>query len=366
MEEGRNMINNEVKAIPTDYMRAVKKEQQGTIKEMSYPVSNYINQSRRLVTNQNISIKEAGREIVKEDAITKQCNVYLPAGYDNNDKATKYNVLYLLHGVGGNRFEWLHGSGERDGNFIICNIFDNLIANGDMEPLIVVFPDGRSACDWTDISFNADGTNMLGFYYFDYELRYDLIPFIENEYNTFADIKDNSAVGKSKNRLHRALAGLSMGGMQSLNLGLGGYRCDGTTFTNTVSNWKNGLAPTVPAAGMLDLFAYVGAFSNAPTSSDGSLLGASIANSDNKLHLLYLSCGDGDEIAHGEGYERSVDGLVEVAKTNLGDYYRVIIKDGAHDFNVWNNGAYNFARLVFKDLEVYSKSCEVNMTLDFL
>ncbi|MRH45180.1 esterase, partial [Aquibacillus halophilus] len=105
----------------------------------------------------------------------------------------KYNVLYLLHGVGGNHNEWLTGSGEADGNYVICNILDNLIANGDINPVIVVFPNGRSSHDWTDQSFNSEGTNMLGFYYFDYELRYDLVPFIESTYNTYANIEDTSA-----------------------------------------------------------------------------------------------------------------------------------------------------------------------------
>lgn len=341
-------MNNNVNVIPTDYMRAVKKGHQGEIKEITYPVSNYINSSRQLVTDQNISSEEAGRECVKGEDIIKKCNVYLPAGYDKNDESTRYNVLYLLHGVGGNRFEWIHGSGECDDNFIISNIFNNLIANGDIEPMIVVFPEGRSAWDWTDTSFNAEGTNMLGFYYLDYELRHDLIPYIETEFHTYANIKDNSPQGIAYNRLHRALAGLSMGGMQSLNLGLGGYRCDGTAYTKTAGGWKNGLDTTVVAPGMMDLFAYVGAFSNAPTSSDGMLLGASVASSNHKLHLLYLTCGDADGVAYGLGYEKSINGLEKAAKDGLGDYYRVLIKEGVHDFKVWNNGAFNFSRLIFK------------------
>jgi hypothetical protein len=63
--------------------------------------------------------------------ILDQCNVYLPATYDENDQDTKYDILYLLHGVGGKRYEWLHGSGTSGGN-IICNIFDHLIANGEI------------------------------------------------------------------------------------------------------------------------------------------------------------------------------------------------------------------------------------------
>lgn len=141
------MKNIDVTAIPDKYKNAVVKEKQGTIAQVSYNVMNYINRSRQLVTDKNISSKESGRVTVKGDEIIKRCSIYLPAGYDENDKDTKYNVLYLLHGVGGNRFEWLDGNEIAQGNFIISNIFDNLIANGDIDPLIIVFPEGRSSYD---------------------------------------------------------------------------------------------------------------------------------------------------------------------------------------------------------------------------
>lgn len=212
------MFTIDVAAVPPAYIRPIDAELRGSIAEVSYSVYNYIDESRRLVTNQDISTEEVGRETVRGEAITKKCIVYLPAGYDQDDPETRYNVLYLLHGVGGNRFEWLNGGGQVGGNYVICNILDNLIANGEIDPVIVVFPEGRSAHNWTDTSFNAAGTNLLGFYYFDYELRYDLIPFIESTYNTYADISDISPEGIERNRKHRAIAGLSMGGMQALNL----------------------------------------------------------------------------------------------------------------------------------------------------
>lgn len=358
------MKNIDVTAVPAEYKKAVPKELQGTITEVSYSVQNYINQSRQLVTNQNISSQEAGRETVEGAPIIKKCNVYLPSGYNEDDKNTKYNVLYLLHGVGGNRYEWLEESGNVEEDFVICNILDNLIVNGNINPLIIVFPDGRSAYDWTDDSFNAEGTNMLGFYYFDYELRYDLIPFIESKYNVYADIKDTSLEGIAYNRMHRAIAGLSMGGMQSLNLIVGGYRCDSKLYTGTNGGWSNGLDKTVLAPGMEDLFTYVGAFSNAPTSSDGQVLGSSIASCGHRLNLLYITCGDVDEISSQDGYERAIDGLIEAVKDNLDSYYQILIKGGVHDFNVWNNGAYNFIRLCFRKREEHLKPCVIRMTLN--
>lgn len=355
------MKNIKVSKLPTDYIRGVDKEHQGTLIEASYSVSNYINKSRQLVTNQNISSEEAGRETVSGDAITKKCNIYLPACYDKNDKKRKYNVLYLLHGVGGNRYEWLSSNGETDGNYNICNIFDNLIQKGKIEPLIIVFPDGRSSQDWTDSSFNSEGTNMLGFYYFDYELRYDLIPFIESEYNTYADIKNKTPEGIAYNRLHRALAGLSMGGMQALNLGVGGYRYDSALLAGKESNLRNGLVETCSAPGMLDLFGYIGAFSNAPTTSKGGSLGTSIISSNHKLHLLYLTCGDADNVAYRMGYENAIDGLYTIGQENILNYYRVTIGNGNHDFYVWNNGAYNFSRLAFRNSQEHSEPFNISL-----
>ncbi len=340
------MDNNRVTAIPDEYFHAVHKELQGTLAEVTYPVKHYINAARQLVTDQEITQAMAGRETVGGEAILKKCNVYLPAGYDPEDGNRRYNVLYLLHGVGGNRYEWLCGSGNIDGNHVICNLLDHMISKGDIEPLIVVFPDGRSACDWTDTSFNAEGTNLLGFYYFDYELRYDLIPYIESQYPTWSDIRDRSQEKIEFNRRHRAVAGLSMGGMQALNLVLGGYRYDSIQYTKSSSRWKNGLDMTVPAPGMLDLFAYVGAFSNAPTTSAGEILGAGPASGQYKLEVLYLTCGDADGVAYHAGYKTAVEGLAETAGDMLGELYEVVIKDGAHDFPVWNNGAYNFLRIL--------------------
>ncbi|MCR8655906.1 alpha/beta hydrolase [Paenibacillus endoradicis] len=344
------MVRINVTGLPDKYLWSVIEERQGFVQEITYMVNNYINHSRQLVTSGNIDMDEAGREIVTGDALMKKCNIYLPAGYDPNDVAVRYNVLYLLHGVGGNQYEWLRSNGKVKERFIICNIFDNLIANGEIEPLIIVFPNGRSAYDWTDSSFNSEGTNMLGFYYFDYELRHDLIPFIELNYNTYADIMNTSHEGIKYNRTRRAIAGLSMGGMQALNLILGGYRYDSTLFTGTKSHWNNGLDKTVLAPGLIDLFDYVGAFSNAPTSSDGKILGSSLASCAFKLQLLYTTCGSEDGVAN-NSFLNSIDQLIHEAGDDLAHYYEIIIKDGIHDFNVWNNGAYNFSRLAFRNFD---------------
>ena len=340
------MTNTQVGEIPAAALKAAQAEHQGRLIEISYPVWHYINEHRQLVTGRRIDAAEAGRETVQGEAIVKPCNVYLPAGYDRNPKM-RCNVLYLLHGVGGDEWEWLKGGGEADGRPVVLNLLDHLIAEGEIEPLIAVFPNGRSAWDYADRSFNAEGTNMLGFYYFDYELRHDLMPYIESKFRTYADCADASPAGVSTSRRHRAIAGLSMGGMQVLNLVVGGYRCDSVKYTEDRHGWRNGLDTTVRAPGMTDLFAYAGAFSNAPTSSDGRVLGESLSAAAHRLDLLYLSCGDRDEISW-PVYLKAIDGLEEAAGDKLGELRTVDIPGGVHDFGVWMRGVYDFVRLAFR------------------
>ena len=143
---------------------------------------------------------------------TRKANVYLPPKYDTKKK---YSVLYLLHGIGGDENEWY-----RDGG-VPHIIMDNLYADGKIADMIVVMPNGRAQKDDSRAggmgSFRAFGD-------FDKDLIGSLIPYIEKNFSVYTD----------KN--HRAIAGLSMGGGQSLNFGLG----------------------------HMDVFAYVGGFSSAP------------------------------------------------------------------------------------------------------
>ncbi len=125
--------------------------------------------------------------------------IYTPPSYS---RSRKYPVLYLLHGIGGDEKEWLNGGQPQV-------ILDNLYADKKIEPMIVVMPNGRAMKD------DRVGKNMMAadkvqaFATFEKDLLNDLIPFIEKKYPVIKD------------REHRAIAGLSMGGGQSLNFGLG-------------------------------------------------------------------------------------------------------------------------------------------------
>jgi enterochelin esterase-like enzyme len=190
----------------------------------------------------------------KSVGTTRKMNVYTPPGYSSEKK---YPVLYLLHGIGGDETEWQRFA--KPGQLL-----DNLIADGKAKPLIVVMPNGRA-----QKNDRAEGDvfkSAPAFARFERDLLDDVIPAIDSRYST------------RKDKEHRALAGLSMGGGQSLNFGLGN----------------------------LDKFAWVGGFSSAPNTKKP---GALIADPEalKKLKLLWLSCGSKDGLI---GISQGVHGLL--------------------------------------------------------
>lgn len=125
--------------------------------------------------------------------VSKYANVYLPYGYDENKK---YNVFYLMHGGGENQDTIF----SDDVNF--KRILDNMIMNGDIEPMIVVTPTFNNGAG-SDMTQNAQT--------FYKELVSDLIPAVEGKYSTYAESTSADAIKAS--RKHRAFGGFSMGGL---------------------------------------------------------------------------------------------------------------------------------------------------------
>lgn len=219
----------------------------------------------------------------------RKAQVYTPPGY-SSDK--KYPVLYLLHGIGGDEHEWVRGGHPEI-------ILDNLIAETKAEPMIVVMPNGRAQTD------DRPGPNAMGtapaFGKFDKDLLGDLIPFIQSKYSVNTD------------RESRALAGLSMGGGQSLNFGLGN----------------------------LDTFAWVGGFSSAPNTKPAAELVPDGAAATKQLKLLWVSCGNKD------GLIRISQGVHTHLKENNVPHIWHVDEHG-HDFQHWKKALYNFAQRIFK------------------
>lgn len=225
--------------------------------------------------------------------VKRKAQVYTPPGYSRD---TKYPVLYLLHGIGGDEKEWTRGG--------VANvILDNLYADKKAVPMIVVLPNGRASKDLT--ARDPIPKQSSAFAAFEKDLLTDLIPFIEKTYSTKTD------------RESRALAGLSMGGGQSLNFGLGN----------------------------LDRFAWVGGFSSAPNTRSPATLVKDHAEAARKLRLLYVSCGDKDFLFRtSEGVHKMLD------EKKIPHIYQVI-PGGGHDFKVWKSDLYNFASRVFREEE---------------
>jgi enterochelin esterase-like enzyme len=220
---------------------------------------------------------------------TRKMQVYTPPGYS---KDKKYPVLYLLHGIGGDETEWRRFASPEI-------LLDNLLADGKATPMIVVMPNGRA-----QKNDRAEGDvfrSAPAFAAFEDDLLKDVIPTIESRYSVQAD------------REHRALAGLSMGGGQSLNFGLA----------------------------HLDTFAWVGGFSSAPNTKPAKELMPDPAAAKSKLKLLFLSCG-------------KKDGLMRVSQ----DFHAYLrdngvahiwhVDDNAHDPPHWKNTLYHFVQRIFR------------------
>ncbi len=240
-------------------------------------------------------IARGNLEMVEYDSktvgIKRKAQVYTPPGY-SNDK--KYPVLYLLHGIGGDEREWTRGG--------VANvILDNLYADKKAVPMIVVLPNGRAAKDLTPR--DPIPKQSPAFATFEKDLLNDLIPFIEKQYSVKTD------------RESRALAGLSMGGGQSLNFGLNN----------------------------LETFAWVGGFSSAPNTKRPADLIKDHEEAARKLRLLYVSCGDKDGLFR---ISQGVHAMLEEKK--VPHVYRVI-SGGGHDFRVWKSDLYYFASMIFRD-----------------
>ena len=222
---------------------------------------------------------------------TRKVTVYLPPKYD---KSKKYPVLYLLHGIGGDHKEWLQG--------VPNIIMDNLYAEGKAEPMIIVMPNGRALPN-DKAEGNVYAPEMQqGFANFERDLIDDLIPFIQSKYSTYTD------------QAHRAVAGLSMGGGQSLNFGLGN----------------------------MDQFAYVGGFSSAPNTKAPEQLIPDIDAMKQQNKLLWMVCGGDDFLMMFSSRLKAFCDEKGVPATLI-EY-----PGGKHDFVVWKYGLYNFAQLIFK------------------
>lgn len=220
--------------------------------------------------------------------------IYLPPGYSESET---YPVLYLLHGIGGDEYAW-----TKNGKANI--VLDNLYAENNIEPMIVVMPNGRAMKDDRAVGNVFAPDKIEAFSTFELDLFNDLIPFVESNYPVFT------------NSQNRALAGLSMGGGQALNFGLGN----------------------------LDAFDWVGGFSSAPNTKEPQELLPDPQQATQNLNLLWISCGDEDDLM--DISRRTHEYLSAHSVPHI--FYT---EPGGHDFQVCKNDLYQFSQLLFKPVD---------------
>lgn len=232
----------------------------------------------------------------------RKVNIILPAGYTEEKK---YPVLYLLHGIGGDQNEWLNG-GNPDA------IVGNLTAEGLAKEMIIVIPNCRArANDSATTDFDLD--HYAAFDNFINDLRDNLMPYMAEHYS-IATGRENTAI-----------AGLSMGGRESLNIGLN----------------------------MTDTFGYIAAFSPGygvfaytanGVSEPGLFTEETFRLPDEYKNNTLLMINNGIS----EGGENAIGGTCHKVLEKNEIPHIFYVTEGGHDFQVWKHGLYNFALQIFQ------------------
>lgn len=232
--------------------------------------------------------------------------IYTPPGYDMTKES--YPVLYLLHGGGGDEEAW---TSRGRANYIL----DNLIADGKAKPMIVVMPNGSIGQDAAPNERAKALKPMAGLDMasmnsgqFEKSLTSDIIPFVEKNYRVITDAN------------HRALAGLSMGGLHVTNIFMANP----------------------------EMFAYINVMSsgwfiqNKDMYEKGGKRLAEVAPVLKKtVKYLRFTQGGPEDIAYKNGME-----MLKVFDKN-GIKYEFSETSGGHSWNVWRKDLFNFAPKIF-------------------
>jgi enterochelin esterase-like enzyme len=222
--------------------------------------------------------------------------VYTPAGYDSRAAQT-YPVLYLLHGFSDDASGW---TAVGRANVIL----DNLIAQGKAKPMIVVMPLGYGAPEIVSYGFGAFAHAQLrdrNFNRFSQALLTEVIPQVEATYRVTND------------RNSRAIAGLSMGGSESLLTGLNA----------------------------LEKFAWIGAFSSGGFTEDfNAEFPALDSKANQQLRLLWIACGTDDHLI-------TLNRKFRAWLASSGLQHTDIETPGGHTWMVWRRNLADFSTLLF-------------------
>lgn len=221
----------------------------------------------------------------KSTNTSRRAFVYTPPEYEK-DLSKRYPVLYLQHGWGEDETGWSNQG-------LVHLIMDNLLAEGKIKPFLIVMTYGMT----NEIQFG--GLRNFDIRPFQTVLVDELIPYIDANFRTLSD------------QPHRAMAGLSMGGME--------------TKTITLNN--------------LDTFSHIGLFSG------GTISASEISDMEafkQKVRLVFVTCGSREN----PGSLKPASDSLQQAGVKSAFY---VSPDTAHEWQTWRRSFYQFAPLLFQD-----------------
>ncbi len=258
----------------------------------------------------------------------KYANIYLPYGYDESDKEKKYNVLYVMHGGGGNPDAWLDCCKVK-------NMLDFVICKRQVDPLIVVFP-----------SYYKEQVGRVGppdkeverghVLYFQKELIEDLIPAVEKGLNTYAEATTKEAIKAS--RMHRGFGGFSMGAATTW-----------FAFLNNIDYFSN----YVPLSG--DCWVVEGQGGLTKPDETAKILHDHVIRSGYGVdeYFIYAATGTKD-VAYDaltsqvNAMRQFPDTFVEEEELAKGNFHYLLAEDEVHDYEAACDYLYNILPFLFK------------------
>lgn len=286
-------------------------DQKGTVEQITYTTDTY----------------EGGEEV------EKHAYVYLPYGYDPEDKDTKYDVLYMLHGMGLNEGYWFAKGYYQPADTIYTNgygttnVLDNLIKSGKAKKMICVTPTYYKVTPQTpeDTATKSDGLGDFGA-----EMREDIMPYIAEHYNTYA--ASGSAEDLKAARDHQGYAGLSLGSMYSYSV-----------------IWSS----------CLEYISYIGSFSGGVSIADAEKI-VTAKNSTYKdctINYYYATLGS---VEPATAYPGDPFGTYRTLKAGIAGFKSgsdiknganceyMLCNKGSHNYGTWITALYNCLHVFFQ------------------
>lgn len=299
-EVGGNNMNipqtGYTEAVPAEYMSEADKK--GSIVRLDYESEDYVRDGA---------------------AITKTAYVYTPYGYDESDTETRYNIIYLMHGWGGRAGEYFNFTTTK-------NVFDHMIENGDIPPMIIV-----SATFYNENSSTDFSSSISEFRQFYLDFKDHLMPTVEGKFHTYAQSTSEEDLKASRD--HRAFGGFSLGSV--------------TTWLQFCHNYDY-IRYFLPMSGSCW---YYGTYGDFQTENNVDFIEQLVKNEklDERGYFIYATTGTRDNVK-----SQTVMQMEEMLKRDIftPDHIVFYQKDGGyHDFNAVQEYLFNALPLFFRNAE---------------